>query len=184
MVSFLTTLLPLFTQTLRWERAHLCNVDGHLLPQPPFLSREGPSVQRGPAPLSTLSCDVSMPGCATWAGNSSRPSLPSSSRPLTHPEDGSSVGGIDSPPDPRRAVYPCLASCDVRRALRPATRTTTYAAPCVPLLAFPPAPHDLRHAMRPAAPAPPGVPHCALSVIFIPRDSFIISKNRANSCKH
>jgi hypothetical protein len=29
---------------------HLCNVDGHLLLPPPFLSREGPSVQRRPIP--------------------------------------------------------------------------------------------------------------------------------------
>jgi hypothetical protein len=51
--------------------------------------------------------DVSVPACATWARTSSRPSFPSSSsHPLTHPEDDSYVGGIDSPRDMRRALRP------------------------------------------------------------------------------
>jgi hypothetical protein len=60
-VSSLTTLIPLFPQTFLWECAHLCNVDGHLLPQPPSYRERR---------------DVSVPVCTTWTGISSRPSHP------------------------------------------------------------------------------------------------------------
>jgi hypothetical protein len=134
--------------------------------------------------------DVSVHVCATWAGTSSRPSHPSSSSyPLTHPENGSSVGGIDFPRDlaPRPATRAALRDPPVLRILRLAPRLAprdlrcalrcaTCAAPCVPRFAFPPARHDLHHALLPApclcpaTYAPPGVPHWAPGVIFIPRD--------------
>jgi hypothetical protein len=94
-----------------------------------------------------LSRDVSVPVCATWAGTSSF------SYPLIHPEDDSSVGGIDSSRDPLAPRVP-----------RPAPRLTSRdpPAPRVLRLAFPLAPHDLRHALRPTL--RPGV-------VFIPRKS-------------
>jgi hypothetical protein len=247
-VSSLTTLTPLFSQTLQRECTHLCNVDGHL-PQPPsyrewvrlcnvdrsllsksspcdvivtvcatwvgtssrlshlslhpagarpsvqrgwlpppatpFLSRMGPSVQRGPIPtLDFPPCDVRVPACAMWAGTTTSfsPLLPLL-LPDT-PGDRPIRRGIDSPlrtaprrtsvhrvPRPIRASRPatCAAPYVPRpvRALRHATCTT----PCVPRLALPP-----RRRCNLYSPA-------TLLPTF-PRFSYIISKNRTDSCEH
>jgi hypothetical protein len=219
-VSSLTTLIPLFPQTLQRECAHLCNVDQHLLTsfspffsssgsvpicakwmvtsfRNPFSCRERARLCNVDQPLlSTPSRDVSVPACATWTGTSSRPSLPSSDS-LTHPDDGTSVGGIDSPRDPHRAsrtvlrrklvprvlrLAPRLASRDVRPATcavpyvpRPAcaSRSATRTASC-----------DMRRTLRPALRSRCNLNSPATSFPTFPCVFYIISMNRANSCKH
>jgi hypothetical protein len=135
-VSSLTTPRPLFSRTLQRECAHPCNVDRPLLSNPP--------------------CDVSVPVCVTWAGNFSRPSLPSSpSYPLTHPAVDPSDGESTPPREPRCAVHPCPAP----RALRPATCAVPYVPRIVQCLTS----RNLRRTVRPTPRdcAAPYDPQCA-----------------------
>jgi hypothetical protein len=92
--------------------------------------------------------DVSVPVCATWAGTSSRPSLPTSSPPYTPGGRFICRGNrLPSRPAPRpanRAVTgPRLAFRDLRFPRRPTTCIMPYARcslsprPCHPPLAHP-----------------------------------------------
>jgi hypothetical protein len=110
---------PLFPQTLRRERAHLCNVDGHLLPPPPFLSRVGPSVQRGPSLLSNP------------PPRRERARLCNMGRDLLTKRIPSRPAPRHDPPVPR---VPRLA---------PRLTSRDPPAPCVPRFAFPPASRDV-----------------------------------------
>jgi hypothetical protein len=131
-VSSLTTLIPLFPRPSGGS-VPICATWMVTSFRHPLPVESGSVCATWTNPTSRiLPRDVSVPVCAAWTGTSSRPSLLSlSSHPLTHPEDDSSVGGIDSP---RPATRPRLATC---------------AAPCVPRFAFPLTPHDLHHALRP-----------------------------------
>jgi hypothetical protein len=131
---------------LQRKLANLCNVDGHFLPPPLSCQERARLCNVDQLLLSTPSRDVSVPACATWAGTSSRPSLPSSSsHPLTHPKDDSSVGKIDSPRDSHRAL--CPATCAAPDARRLAPRLTSRDPQLAPRLAS----RDLRRALHPTA---------------------------------
>jgi hypothetical protein len=164
-VSSLTTLIPLFPQTLRRECAHLCNVDDHLLPPPPFMSRVGPLCNVDRLLLSNLPprrerarlCNV-----GRHLLTSLSPLL------LLLPPDtpggrlirrGNRLPSRSAPcPANRVVTRPCLVSRDLRHVLRPTTRPRLTS-------------RDLRHNLRPATSAAPYVPRLAPRDLRFPRRS-------------
>jgi hypothetical protein len=92
---------------------------------------------------------------ATWAGTSSRPSLPSYPSCSDAPR-GRPIRRESTPPrEPRRAVRPHPATCAAPRAPRPTPRLAPPrlgAAPIGPLFHFPCDP--LPHSPRPTSPFP------------------------------
>jgi hypothetical protein len=146
---------PLFPRTLQRECAHLCNVDGDLLPQP-LSYREWVRL-----------CNVGRHLLMSFS-----PLL--SLLPPDTPGSRLIRRGIDSPHEPRRAVRPCLVTRDLCRALCSATRPCLtsrdlrrvhHPATCTASYVLRPA---TAPCSRPAAYAPPDVPHSAPGVVLTP----------------